>query len=50
MGGDGAERQARTRPGKALCARIELKCRLLGNKKSQVLEEGCHATHPVCQE
>lgn len=47
--GAGAERQARARPGKALCARLGLKCCHLGNKESQMFEKKCHATQCVCQ-
>lgn len=39
--GDGTERRAKTRPGKALCTSKELKCCFLGNKKPQMPEEGC---------
>lgn len=46
---DGAESQARARPGEALCAKGELKCCFLGNKKSQMLEEGCYVTQYVFQ-
>lgn len=49
VGGDGAERQARARPEKASCARIVLKCCFLGNKESQMFEEGYHTTQRVCQ-